>query len=370
VKRKDSLPPVWPLEAHTAAKHKILRAYLGAWFAILGAYNGRVLFFDGFAGPGIYAGGEPGSPIIALRTLLNHSAFPRLNCEFVFAFLEPDSERFESLQGQLAALSAELGGWPKNVVIVAEQKAFEDGAREMLAILEEQKARLAPTFAFVDPFGFSGLPLDVICELLNFAKCELFVNFMIDSVNRWIGVPTVAAHMQELFGTDEYLAATTLTGLERRESLLGLYKEQLREHCRFPYVVSFEMIHTSGHTGNYLIYGTRSLTGLRAMKHAMWSVDPALGIQFSDLLRGQQVLFAGDAVDLDPLQNELLEHFRGKDVSVEDIEEYVLVSTPYSASHWNRGALNPLEHDGRVTIVKSPRKKRFTFPGGTVIRFT
>lgn len=63
-------PTQWPLDPHTAAKHEILRRYLNAWFPILGTYNGRVVFLDGFAGPGIYSQGEPGSPIVALRTLL------------------------------------------------------------------------------------------------------------------------------------------------------------------------------------------------------------------------------------------------------------------------------------------------------------
>ncbi len=66
----------WKLEPHTAAKHEILRQYLNAWFPILGSQHERVVFLDGFAGPGIYEDGEPGSPIIALRTLLEHAFFP------------------------------------------------------------------------------------------------------------------------------------------------------------------------------------------------------------------------------------------------------------------------------------------------------
>jgi len=68
---------LWPLEHHTAAKHEILRCYLGAWFPILtsGGFNRRDLFLYGIAVPGFYEGGELGSPIIALDTLVNHAAF-------------------------------------------------------------------------------------------------------------------------------------------------------------------------------------------------------------------------------------------------------------------------------------------------------
>ena len=80
--------PIWPLEPHTKAKHELLRHYLGACYPILSSSGrGRLVFLDGFAGPGIYKGGEPGSPISALDVLLGHSAFARLGSEFVFLFL-------------------------------------------------------------------------------------------------------------------------------------------------------------------------------------------------------------------------------------------------------------------------------------------
>jgi hypothetical protein len=58
----------WPLAPHTKIKHEILKRYLNAWLPILGSWAGRVVFIDGFAGPGRYSGGEPGSPVIALQT--------------------------------------------------------------------------------------------------------------------------------------------------------------------------------------------------------------------------------------------------------------------------------------------------------------
>lgn len=54
----------WTRDAHTEGKHLVLEHYLNAWFPIMGTTNARVLFVDGFAGPGEYAGGEQGSPVI------------------------------------------------------------------------------------------------------------------------------------------------------------------------------------------------------------------------------------------------------------------------------------------------------------------
>ena len=56
-------PVLWPLDDHTRAKHRVLRAYLDQWLPIMGqqalkvhragaANPPRLLLVDGFAGPG------------------------------------------------------------------------------------------------------------------------------------------------------------------------------------------------------------------------------------------------------------------------------------------------------------------------------
>ena len=63
---------LWDIEPHTLAKHEILKRYLEAWFPILLTYNQRIVYLDGFCGPGRYKGGEDGSPIIAIKQALKH----------------------------------------------------------------------------------------------------------------------------------------------------------------------------------------------------------------------------------------------------------------------------------------------------------
>jgi three-Cys-motif partner protein len=362
--------PIWPLEPHTKAKHELLRHYLGAWFPILSSSGRqRIVFLDGFAGPGIYKGGEPGSPIIALDVLLSHPHFSRWRTEFVFLFLEPHKQRYQSLLTELERHQQRQGGWPANVRVQTGDMTFEQGAESILTTLDQQRKSLAPTFAFVDPFGFSEAPLNLLCRLLAFDTCEVLFTFMFDYVNRFITQEKVSDHLNKLFGTDEYRRAAGLSGEPRRTFLHDLYQRQLRTHCEFTYVKSFEMIGYNGHTGYYLFHGTRSLTGLSRMKDAMWKVDPGGGFRFSDRLAGQDVLFRDDAVDVGPLRRALLQRFTGQVTAVAEINHFVLVDTPYRASHWNRKVMAPLEREGRVQVVASTRKKAYTFPEGTVVRF-
>lgn len=361
---------IWEADPHTLAKHEILRRYLDAWFPILGSGQGRVVYLDAFAGPGIYKGGEPGSPIVALETLLTHPAFPKLKrCEFVFIFLEPREDRFKILQKQVADLQDRHSPFPKNVRVSLSQQTFDEGATEILSELEQQKAGLAPTFAFIDPFGFKDTPIKLICRLLSFPRCEVLFTFMFDHINRFLEQESVGGHLEGLFGTTGFEKAASKQGVERKEFLRDLFRERLKEECGFDYVTSFEMVNRQGHSIYFLFYGTRNIRGLEVMKSALWKVDPGGGIQFLDRFAGQSVLFQGDAVDTGPLRLGLLDHFAGQEVGVDEIMEYVLSETPYAGGHWNQKVLKPLEQDEVIEVVTSPRTKRFTFPKGTRVRF-
>ncbi|MBO9333604.1 MAG: three-Cys-motif partner protein TcmP [Roseiflexus sp.] len=67
---------------------------MGAWFPILGSGNRRLVYIDGFCGPGRYEGGEDGSPIIALKEAMN----PRerlASHEIIFLFLDERKDRID-----------------------------------------------------------------------------------------------------------------------------------------------------------------------------------------------------------------------------------------------------------------------------------
>ena len=241
---------IWPLEPHTRAKHEILRRYLGAWFPILtvGGFHKRVIFLDGFAGPGRYSGGEPGSPVIALDSLINNKAFPKLGgTEFVMIFVEQDPARFASLEAEIASFWHDNGGQPDNIRVITENGTFDDTATGILDSLDKRGRTLAPTFAFVDPFGWKGVPLATISRLLANDRTEVFFNFMYDSLNRWVTHPDdpIHVHLTDLFGCELYRDVDGLTPAERRKFLHDLYRAQL-EAAGCEFVRHFEMFNDKG----------------------------------------------------------------------------------------------------------------------------
>jgi three-Cys-motif partner protein len=89
------LGTVWNLEPHTAKKHEILRRYFEAWLPIMASWNGRVVYIDGFAGPGKYSNGEDGSPVVVLKAARDHTN--PMKAELVCIFVEDDVERWRHL---------------------------------------------------------------------------------------------------------------------------------------------------------------------------------------------------------------------------------------------------------------------------------
>ena|SRR5581483_8820749 len=158
---------IWQIEPHTSAKHQILRKYLDAWLPILATYNKRIVYIDGFAGPGAYIGGEPGSPIIALEAARTHRT--NLTGEIVFLFIEERDDRVAHLKGQIAKLAL-----PTHFQVRLEQGTFDQKLTETLDTLDAEGGQLAPTFALIDPFGFAGIPYALVKRLLAKNKSEVF----------------------------------------------------------------------------------------------------------------------------------------------------------------------------------------------------
>ncbi len=355
---------VWKLEPHTAAKHKILGKYLDAWFPILGKYNRKIVYVDGFAGPGCYLDGEPGSPIVALQSAFSHVDVLTGSPEFWFIEERPD--RIAQLEAEIGRLSI-----PRNFIIKLECGTFAEKFKAALDASDRDGTRFAPTFALIDPFGFSGLPYELIKRVLFRDKCEVLITFMVDSINRWLTHPEdgVRAHIVETFGTEEAIDIAFGTG-DRATALKSLYQRQLKKVARF--VRYFEMRDRDNRVVYYLFFATNNPLGHVKMKESMWKVDPLGEFSFSDATNpDQQVLFTEPPTA--GLAKDLATHFGGKpQMQIATVEEYVQDETAYLRKHMGK-ALKLLETDSGLAVanVKLDKEKRRagTYPNNALVTF-
>jgi three-Cys-motif partner protein len=368
----------WPIEPHTQAKHLILARYLKAWLPIMASSSGRIVYIDAFAGPGRYSKGEEGSPLIALGALLDNSLFQstKRKCDVVFFFIEEDRERARALKEELNQLSVErpLPEWIGYEVIHGE---FALEMTKILDAIERKGKVLAPTFAFIDPFGYSGVPLEVIARIARNPSCECLITFVYESIIRHGGKPEawIQEHIDQLFGTKDWKGVLEGSGpQERLTKAVELYRSQLVSRARFRYVRTFSMYDRSNQAEYVLFFGTNSRKGLSVMKQAMWKADPLSGQVFSDRTdAGQMVLLQpGDDMGLRYL---LQKKYRGKGfVTIEEIEDFVLEQTAYSeVMHLKKRTLAPMEKEAPpLIIVQRPsggQNRKGTYPDGTRVQF-
>lgn len=356
----------WAIEPHTEAKHAILRKYLDAWLPIITRWHGRVLYIDGFAGPGKYKNGEQGSPIIAIKAVSEHRM--NMGAEIKMFFIESRQDRFEHLKKEISELDI-----PANVKTSCICAEFDEELSEALDYLDEQKKRLAPAFVFIDPFGFTGFPLKTIKRVMENPCCEVLITFMYEEMNRFVGCEKLWGGLTETFGTDGWKSVLSMKEpAQRKQFLRGLYKEQLEREGGAKFVRSFEMRNKANKTDYYLFFGTNKVLGLRKMKEAMWSIDKTGMFQFSDFTHNpnQPMLF-----ELKPnyklLQSMILQEFKRKRVTIPELDNFIIVQTPFLTSHYKKHILMSMEKTDppSIRVDCGDKRKGMTYPPRCTIHF-
>jgi three-Cys-motif partner protein len=362
----DIMPPakiLWDLDPHTVGKHVVLRAYLDAWLPIMSSGNSRVLFIDGFAGPGEYAGGEAGSPQIAMKALVEHSAI--IKAEVVYWFIEKDSARAKHLQTIVDEWKPKL---PASTKVNVVEGAFDETMDGLLKYLDEKQSKMAPAFIMVDPFGVSGTPMSVIRKLFKNPKCEIYFSLMYEWINRFKEAPEFEKHLDDLFGCSNWKKlAGIVDGEERRAAIYKLYEDQLRE------AGATQVVHFDIYDGNRLKYSiffaSMHVVGADRMKAAIWKAAPGGDFAFRGSQTPQLELVASP--DFKPLMQQLMDEFGdGKWHSISKVTKFVMSdSTDYHSGQLKKRTLKPMEIEGQVVADASSRQRVWTYPDGCRLKF-
>lgn len=340
---------------HTAVKHAILKDYVGAWAGILGSWNRKIIFIDGFCGPGYYEDdGEThdGSPIIALRVAEHFVDKFDMYC----LFIDNDQEHCDELECRIS----ELGFKAKYDVVCS---TFEETVSDILGRVD----RLAPAFCFIDPFGYSGLPLELIKDFLGRPGTETFINFMYEPISRFIAVESQHPHMDELFGTDEWreVIRKDLRKEDRESFLRDLYRNQLSNCAK--YVWPFQLKNPDkDFTYYYLFHCTNHHKGIIEMKKVMYQTGTVGTYSYQGKESLQRSLFSTEPIT-DELEDYLLKEFSGKEMAYEKIVVATLDS-PFIDKHYKE-VLNKLRQGGIIQKRPVTTKGLRGFSGDDVAVF-
>ena len=353
---------LWSMEDQTLGKHVVLKSYLDGWLPILGRWNDRLLFVDGFAGPGEYESGEPGSPLIALECVKRHKEEGRLEgVEVIMLFIESKPDRARHLENRLE--QEQLSSGTKYKIL---QGTFDERMSSLLDHIEEKCSPAAPAFVMIDPFGVKGISMCLIERILRNAKFECMISFMHESIRRFHKQAEFRDHLNELFGTERWQRCFDMDmASEGKEYLHNLFKKQLKTHGAAQ-VVFFELWRGNKHIYT-ICFASGSLKGCDLMKNAFWKADRSGGYRYKGYAGSQGLLFD---TDTEPLAAQLQERFGDNATPIEDIEEFVMGDeTIFHTGQLRRATLQRLEREGRISVSRPQGGRGFTNDKGIKVRF-
>ncbi len=283
-----------------------------------------------------------------LDGLLSHKGRARWNdVEFIFLFIEHDPRRVDHLRQEVAG----LGALPKNVSVHIEPGEFEATFGQLLDETTNDGKVLVPTFAFIDPFGYSTSSMSLTGKLLTFPRCEVLIFLPLSFVHRFVGREGQDAALTSLFGCEDWREAIRLQGEPRRDFLLRLFERQLGTNPTVEHVRSFQLRTQDGNDYR-LVFGLGHDKALDLAKDAMWKVDPVAGTAYAATTQtGQEVLFA-PTVDTAPLLADLRARFGLNWFTAEEAERFTRIDTVFRVGHLRQKTLLPAERAGKLEIQR------------------
>ena len=347
----------WDCAAHTSAKHDIYRNYLERWFPILlsgsRAYR-SVTYAEGFAGPGVYKGGEPGSPVIAMRALVEKVQDSKGVARFLF--VDDDPRCVAMLRSTL--LNA-FPSRPRPDTAMPVRIKRGTCAENLETELDQMGAWGQPIFANLDSWGNAPVPFRLLQRLARNTSSEVIVTLSPQHFVRFVS--KMGQSGDSVFGGDpswRQIASLTSPELKTRH-ILTCYRAALKS-AGFNYLLDFELIPPHGQP-LYLIFGTSHELGVQKMKDSLWEVDRTQGVGFRDPRDVQaETLFNLDEPQLGPLTRLLETQIRQRgSVSIFDLRKFALLETVYRPQQVIP-AVNQLIHNRVATISSGSSSLRIS----------
>ena len=264
-------------------------------------------------------------------------------------FIERRPDRWQHLT---RLLSSHLKVPRRNLVVTPPILGSADD--EVRKLLERKEFKqYCPMLFFLDQFGYSAIPMELIERIMSGASREVFSFMNWRDLNRYLTDESKWPGIDRAFGGSEWREILSLEGGMRSQRFLQLYDEALRVRGKVSFSYSFSMHDQRGQLLYWLVFCSNSDRGLEEMKKAMWSVDSTGNFRFSDKHSGQFTLLPG--FDQGWLAGSLRSSLAGRQMDVGEIRHYILSETP---CYIYNEALAQLERNGEIEIVSSPPRRR------------
>ena len=338
----EQLPfKTWPYEEQTKMKHKVFSEYFDKWIKIVGSRS-KLNYIDGFGGRGAYEDERGkiwyGSPVLAAEIIKNNKS--RLGRNVTSVIIDKDKGNIENIEDILDYKKLDV----KPIFVNGD---FDKTINEIL----DEVSNIAPTFVFIDPFGFE-IKYSTLNKIMNIKKSEILFNFMFNGINRFLSLRQNEKIMNDLFGTNKWKSLSELKGIERENKIIELYKSQLKKIAKFvfPYQIEFPKMQR---TYYYLFHLTNHYKGASIMKSSFAKFNYGRAKYLGSRANQLKLFEIGNAKN-EEIENFLYSNYQNSHKTYLQIIEENIDETPYLESEIDK-ALKKLEESNKIYIERFPK---------------
>jgi len=252
-------------------KHCLLEEYLPEWGYKIGSQWDTLVYVDGFAGPWEvtsedYSDSSFAVAVDALQhSYLGHRDKWGRNINFRCILVDEDKKAHGHLERY--AKRKRIPGFE----IYPLCGKFTERIPAINKLVEKNAANYFK-FVFLDPKGWSDIPMQEISPFLKDRSCEVLINLMTKHINRFSDEGDRADSYHRLFGRDdvlEELRDVPRENDERVEQAVKEYCRSLKQLCRFQYVSSAVILEPEEESVRYfLVFATNHPRGVEVFKGA------------------------------------------------------------------------------------------------------
>ena len=333
----------WKYEAQTKKKHEILKDYLEKWIWIVGS-SSSINYFDCFGGCGKYKDDDGneffGSPIFAAQLISKNKDEKKRVIGFVI--IEKEKKYIENLKKILQTLGLNPDPEPE-----FELGDFDTIINQIL----DKYPNLAPSLFFIDPFGFAGLKLSTLKRIMERNKFEIVLNFMFNSVNRFLEIKQNEKSMTELFGSEEWKAFSDKSGLYRETEIISLLEKKLKEIAK--YVTKFRFsFEDMDRTYYYIFHLTNHEKGCDIFKSCVRKYCGS-DFEFKGKLERQKSMLDYTDDRENKIKDTIMVSYSKKEITFGEILKEQIDKIKGTGGDLQK-ALYSLEKEGKIKIERIP----------------
>jgi three-Cys-motif partner protein len=276
------------IQQHSLAKHRILQAYLAAYFKTLVSSPNqdilRLTLVDGFAGGGMYVHNDTrelvkGSPFICLNAtkeadyLINKDRRKPVKLDVSYFFVEADRHAYQHLDKVLRdeGYGAELGN-----TIYLRQAKFQDEADGIIEFIKKKSPRNGRSIFVLDQYGYKEVPRPLIQKIFkNLPSAEVILTFGVDSFLNFVSDKRLNKELLNNIGVPDVLQGRTIDEIKtserdwRRFIQCSLYRN-LVTGCGAKHYTPFFIRNKNGHGDYWLIHLSQHHKARDVMTEVHW----------------------------------------------------------------------------------------------------